>query len=173
MGAAPLGKGDSVGVDTTEQDKARCIKVIRDQVGQTGWNGPRIIWWCMQREEDPITVFMGVPTMYSYLLAHYASMAPHQQAAARKAAARLRLTVSGSAACPLPVMHRWHELSGQHLLDPLSSAHLSKTTLPPLGTFVAWHAAIGALLQTRAIRDFWELTFFLSGARGALLQRGI
>ncbi len=69
----------------------------------------------MQREEDPVTVFMGVPTMYSYLLSHYASMAPSEQEAARKAAARLRLTVSGSAACPLPVIHQWHELSGQHV----------------------------------------------------------
>ncbi|KAK9908661.1 hypothetical protein WJX75_001158 [Coccomyxa subellipsoidea] len=78
---------------------------------------PGEVWETLMREEDPITVFMGVPTMYSYLLTHYASMAPHQQAAARKAAARLRLTVSGSAACPLPVMHRWHELSGQWLLE--------------------------------------------------------
>ena len=82
-------------------------------------------WWLLacvhygrapQREEDPITVFMGVPTMYSYLLNAYDAMAPEQQAAARAAAGRLRLTVSGSAACPLPVMQRWEELSG---LDPL------------------------------------------------------
>ena len=65
-----------------------------------------------QREEDPITVYMGVPTMYSYLLSAYDAMAPEQQAAARAAAGRLRLTVSGSAACPLPVMQRWEELSG-------------------------------------------------------------
>ena len=65
-----------------------------------------------QREDDPVTVFMGVPTMYSYLLSAYEGMAPDQQAAARAAAGRLRLTVSGSAACPLPVMRRWEELSG-------------------------------------------------------------
>lgn len=68
----------------------------------------------MQREEDPITVFMGVPTMYSYLLSYYGKMQPSEQAAARAAAARLRLTVSGSAACPLPVLEEWHNLSGRH-----------------------------------------------------------
>jgi acyl-CoA synthetase (AMP-forming)/AMP-acid ligase II len=161
------------GRDTTIQDKVHCMKAIRHHTGQIGWSGQRIIWWFMQREEDPITVFMGVPTMYSYLLTHYASMAPHKQAAARKAAARLRLTVSGSAACPLPVMHRWHELSGQHLLDALSSAHLSKTTLLPLGTFVAWHDAIRCTAADESNKDFRELTFFSSGAKGALLQRGI
>ncbi|BDA41221.1 Malonate-CoA ligase ACSF3, mitochondrial [Coccomyxa sp. Obi] len=78
---------------------------------------PGEVWKCLMREEDPITVFMGVPTMYSYLLSYYAGMAQCEQAAARAAASRLRLTVSGSAACPLPVMHKWHELSGQWLLE--------------------------------------------------------
>ena len=65
-----------------------------------------------QRQDDPITVFMGVPTMYAYLLSHYDQMPAEEQAAARSAAARLRLTVSGSAACPQPIMRRWHALSG-------------------------------------------------------------
>lgn len=67
-------------------------------------------------------MFMGVPTMYSYLLNAFDAMAPEQQAAARAAAGRLRLTVSGSAACPLPIMQRWEELSG---LGSLSQARLT------------------------------------------------
>ncbi|KAK9838516.1 hypothetical protein WJX81_004577 [Elliptochloris bilobata] len=78
---------------------------------------PAHVWGCLMREEDAVTVFMGVPTMYAYLLNAYDAMAPAQQAAARAAAARLRLTVSGSAACPLPTMQRWEELSGQRLLE--------------------------------------------------------
>lgn len=66
----------------------------------------------LQREESLVTVFMGVPTMYSHLLSFYDDMAPGEQSAARAAAQRLRLTVSGSAACPLPIMKRWHALSG-------------------------------------------------------------
>ena len=94
----------------------------------------------MQREEDPVTVFMGVPTMYSYLLSHYDSMPAEQQAAARAAASRLRLTVSGSAACPLPIMQRWRQLSGEtpplHLLPcacMLSCAHCPRMRLPGCG----------------------------------------
>lgn len=91
-----------------------------------------------------MSVFMGVPTMYAYLLDHCntrmddrqrtaarygcllllllfsdASLGccttsrPHHSAAAR----RLRLAVSGSAACPMDVMHRWEELTGQVLLE--------------------------------------------------------
>ena len=67
-----------------------------------------------QREDDPVTVFMGVPTMYSHLLSYYDDMSSEEQAAAKGATQRLRLTVSGSAACPMPIMQRWHALSGAH-----------------------------------------------------------
>jgi acyl-CoA synthetase (AMP-forming)/AMP-acid ligase II len=59
---------------------------------------------------------MGVPTMYSYMLSHYSTMQPGEQEAARAAAARLRLTVSGSAACPLPIMEQWQRISGEEHL---------------------------------------------------------
>ena len=63
-------------------------------------------------------MFMGVPTMYSYLLQHYHDhMTAEQQQAARAAAQGLRLTVSGSAACPVVIMDKWRELSGQMLLE--------------------------------------------------------
>jgi acyl-CoA synthetase (AMP-forming)/AMP-acid ligase II len=56
--------------------------------------------------------------MYSYLLSHYDShMSAQEQAAARQAASGLRLTVSGSAAAPVPLLHRWQQLSGQMLLE--------------------------------------------------------
>ena len=38
---------------------------------------------CVQRRQDPVSVFMGVPTMYDYLLQHHASLPREEQAAAR------------------------------------------------------------------------------------------
>ena len=58
----------------------------------------------------PITVFMGVPTMYVMMLRTLEGMRrsrPEVAAASAAAAAALRLTVSGSAACPVPVMREW------------------------------------------------------------------
>lgn len=72
----------------------------------------------LQREDDPVTVFMGVPTMYSHLLSFYDDMRSEDQEVARRATQRLRLTVSGSAACPLPIMQRWHALSGARSWTP-------------------------------------------------------
>ena len=57
-------------------------------------------------------MFMGVPTMYALLLSAYDNMTEEAQQQASAAAKKLRLTISGSAACPLPIMKRWSELSG-------------------------------------------------------------
>ena len=42
------------------------------------------------REQPPVSVFMGVPTMYSYLLSAYDAMSSTEQAAARCAAFAFR-----------------------------------------------------------------------------------
>jgi acyl-CoA synthetase (AMP-forming)/AMP-acid ligase II len=55
---------------------------------------------------------MGVPTMYAILIAVYQEMSEEQQREARQAAAALRLTISGSAACPVPIMSAWRDISG-------------------------------------------------------------
>ena len=44
----------------------------------------------LQRPNDRVSVFMGVPTMYSYLLSRYDDMAPAQQQAAAAAARQVR-----------------------------------------------------------------------------------
>lgn len=65
-----------------------------------------------------VSVLMAVPTMYNYLLSHYEQhMSAQEQAAAQQAAAGLRLTVSGSAAAPVPLLRRWQQLSGRVLLE--------------------------------------------------------
>ena len=49
---------------------------------------PWLTWPGLQREEDPISVFMGVPTMYAYLLSAFEAMNAAQQQRARAAARR-------------------------------------------------------------------------------------
>jgi len=63
-------------------------------------------------------VFMGVPTMYVRLLQALDSMpAGADRDAAVVAARALRLTVSGSAACPVPLMNSWEQVTGTRLLE--------------------------------------------------------
>ncbi|DBA67758.1 TPA: hypothetical protein ACH3X2_001339 [Trebouxia sp. C0005] len=75
---------------------------------------------------------MGVPTMYSYLLAKYDQASEQDQQQARAAAKRLRLTVSGSAACPLPVMSKWEKLSGEKLLERYGMTETGMVVSNPL-----------------------------------------
>eukprot|EP01065_Artemidia_motanka_P051566 TRINITY_DN9126_c0_g1_i1.p1 TRINITY_DN9126_c0_g1~~TRINITY_DN9126_c0_g1_i1.p1 ORF type:complete len:558 (+),score=131.67 TRINITY_DN9126_c0_g1_i1:59-1675(+) len=76
-------------------------------------------WWQRVCSTDlpPISVFMGVPTMFHYLLSGYEGMPEEAKADARRGASRIRLTISGSAACPVTVHESWQALSGCKLLE--------------------------------------------------------
>lgn len=93
---------------------------------------PDTVWEKLKRQEDPVTVYMGVPTMYSYLLSKYDAASQQDQQEAREAAKRLRLTVSGSAACPLPVMSKWEKLSGEKLLERYGMTETGMVVSNPL-----------------------------------------
>ncbi|KAJ2879316.1 hypothetical protein FB639_003117 [Coemansia asiatica] len=64
-----------------------------------------------------ISILMGVPTMYARLLSAMEAMSPQRQKAARDAMGRLRLTISGSAALPASVFHKWQHATGQTMLE--------------------------------------------------------
>ncbi|XP_039809708.1 malonate--CoA ligase-like isoform X2 [Panicum virgatum] len=69
------------------------------------------------KNDDAITVFTGVPTMYTRLLQGYDNMDPDQQSACSYAAKQLRLMMCGSSALPSPLMKRWEEVTGHRLLE--------------------------------------------------------
>ena len=64
-----------------------------------------------------LTLFMAVPTIYVKLIAEWESASPERRARLSRAAAQLRLTVSGSAALPVSTLKRWKEITGHTLLE--------------------------------------------------------
>ncbi|CAL2245463.1 unnamed protein product [Prunus armeniaca] len=66
---------------------------------------------------DGITVFTGVPTMYTRLIQAHEAMDPELKAASAYAARQLRLMMCGSSALPQPVMHKWESITGHRLLE--------------------------------------------------------
>jgi len=73
------------------------------------------VWQRMNSGE--LTLFMAVPTIYFKLIAAWESYLPERRAALSRAAAKLRLMVSGSAALPVSTLERWREITGHTLLE--------------------------------------------------------
>ncbi|KAM7254659.1 hypothetical protein ACFE04_004039 [Oxalis oulophora] len=69
------------------------------------------------KADDAITVFTGVPTMYTRLIQGYETMDSKLQTVSASAARQLRLMMCGSSALPQPVMQRWEEITGHRLLE--------------------------------------------------------
>ncbi|CAL5443939.1 unnamed protein product [Camellia sinensis] len=67
--------------------------------------------------DDAITVFTGVPTMYTRLIQGYEAMDPELQEASASAASKLRLMMCGSSALPYPVMQQWETITKHRLLE--------------------------------------------------------
>ncbi|WWC66248.1 uncharacterized protein I206_100149 [Kwoniella pini CBS 10737] len=77
------------------------------------FDGPAI-WkrWIPEDNQDPITMFFGVPTVYSRLIAAHSGLSPELQKTASKASSNLRLQVSGSAPLPESVKKTWEQPGG-------------------------------------------------------------
>ncbi|OCF73797.1 long-chain acyl-CoA synthetase [Kwoniella mangroviensis CBS 8886] len=77
------------------------------------FDGPAI-WkrWINEDGKDPITMFFGVPTVYSRLIAAHSNLPSDLQEKATKASSTLRLQVSGSAPLPESVKKTWEQPGG-------------------------------------------------------------
>ncbi|KAL8458304.1 hypothetical protein ACS0TY_035974 [Phlomoides rotata] len=69
------------------------------------------------KADDAISVFTGVPTMYTRLIQGYEAMDPELQAVSAASARQLRLMMCGSSALPLPVMQQWEAITRHLLLE--------------------------------------------------------
>ena len=86
---------------------------------------------CEQAGSGAFSVFMAVPTVYVKLMEHIESLAAQQRKAVCRAFGRMRLNVSGSAACPVRVFERWKQLTGQALLERYGATETGMTISNP------------------------------------------
>jgi len=72
---------------------------------------PPLVWQRLRdAKKHKLTLFMAVPTNYALLLREFDSRGGHgcpEMKLACDGAKQLRLMVSGSAALPAPLLHRW------------------------------------------------------------------
>ena len=72
---------------------------------------------CDQVARGTYSVFMAVPTIYVKLAGYFEQLEAAERKAVCAGFSRMRLNVSGSAACPVKVFKKWRELTGQMLLE--------------------------------------------------------
>ena len=85
---------------------------------------PDAVWnrlaapFLLPTDHRPITFLTAVPTIYSKLIASFPGLPPATQDAAKRAILpdNLRLSLSGSAALPIPTKKAWSDLSGRNVL---------------------------------------------------------
>ncbi|KAK6348522.1 hypothetical protein TWF718_006310 [Orbilia javanica] len=65
----------------------------------------------------PITMFHGVPTMYSSFISAYESYDDSRKEKTMKGLRRLRVAVCGSAALPVPIAKKWEQITGSIPLE--------------------------------------------------------
>jgi malonyl-CoA/methylmalonyl-CoA synthetase len=79
-----------------------------------------------------ITVFTAVPTMYHQLIRSWESATPDVQKTRAEGVRRLRLMMSGSAALPTSLLHRWRQISGHTLLERYGMTEIGMALSNPL-----------------------------------------
>jgi malonyl-CoA/methylmalonyl-CoA synthetase len=83
-------------------------------------------------EQERITVFMAVPTIYHKLIAAWEKLPVERQQRLSRAMADFRLMVSGSAALPVSVLERWRSISGHTLLERYGMTEIGMALSNPL-----------------------------------------
>jgi malonyl-CoA/methylmalonyl-CoA synthetase len=78
------------------------------------------------------TLFMAVPTIYAKLIAAWETSSPQRRASLSRACAKLRVTVSGSAALPVGTLGRWKEITGHTLLERYGMTEIGMALSNPL-----------------------------------------
>ena len=79
-----------------------------------------------------VTLFMGVPTMYARLIAHWRELDEEEREPLARACSQLRLMVSGSAALPVEVFREWEEITGHTLLERYGMTEIGMALSNPL-----------------------------------------
>lgn len=122
-------------------------------------------------ESGDITVFMAVPTVYSRLTSSWEASSRETQQRLSRAAAQLRLMVSGSAALPVSTLEKWKSISSHTLLERYGMTEtgmiLSNTMTSRTPGHVGWPMPD---VDVRVVDE--QLRDVPSGQPGELLVRG-
>ncbi len=86
---------------------------------------------CEKVAAGQYSVFMAVPTIYVKLIAYLKTLETAEQNQITQGFAAMRLNVSGSAACPVPLFEEWEALTSQRFLERYGMTELGMALSNP------------------------------------------
>tara|TARA_Y200000002_G_scaffold222561_1_gene183838 strand:- start:7641 stop:9137 length:1497 start_codon:yes stop_codon:yes gene_type:complete len=86
---------------------------------------------CRKVADDRYSVFMAVPTIYVKLIAYLKTLDETMRDQVTEGFANMRLNVSGSAACPVPLFDEWEALTSQRFLERYGMTELGMALSNP------------------------------------------
>lgn len=86
---------------------------------------------CERVAAGQYSVFMAVPTIYVKLIAYLKTLDAEEQKRITQGFAAMRLNVSGSAACPVPLFEEWEALTSQRFLERYGMTELGMALSNP------------------------------------------
>ena len=86
---------------------------------------------CKKVANDRYSVFMAVPTIYVKLVAYLKTLDDATRDQVTEGFANMRLNVSGSAACPVPLFDEWETLTSQRFLERYGMTELGMALSNP------------------------------------------
>lgn len=86
---------------------------------------------CERVAAGQYSVFMAVPTIYVKLIAFLKTLDAEEQKRITQGFAAMRLNVSGSAACPVPLFEEWEALTSQRFLERYGMTELGMALSNP------------------------------------------
>lgn len=86
---------------------------------------------CSRVAAGRYSVFMAVPTIYVKLIAHLKTLDVEKQKRITQGFTAMRLNVSGSAACPVPLFEEWEALTSQRFLERYGMTELGMALSNP------------------------------------------
>jgi malonyl-CoA/methylmalonyl-CoA synthetase len=102
---------------------------------------PERVWQSF--ENDALTLFMAVPTIYRRLIEHWKSISSGQRQHIKTSFPEFRLMVSGSAALPEQTLSEWKEITGHTLLERYGMTEIGMALSNPLhGERVPGHVGL-------------------------------
>ena len=83
-------------------------------------------------QDENLTLFMAVPTIYARLVKAWKNASPQEQQVMTDSCKKLRLMVSGSAALPVSTLEEWRGISGHTLLERYGMTEIGMALSNPL-----------------------------------------